>query len=856
MNKGKYIVIEGAQGVGKTTIVHLIAEQLRGAKLPVKILREPDARNDLTAHAIRQLTQDPRYPINTRAETLLYNAARSQSLQVIRQLTDAGTTCLVDRSYLTTLAIQYYGRGDIQDYQKINDIIDFAVGDIQPDLMVVLDAPVPTLRERAAQRHQGERFDDLDESFLERVRAGYLWEAKQRNLPVVYADEPIQGVFKNVWQYVATTLAVRDSRTTSGPQSVAEVLAASPVSKVSSVEPPLHGVVVNGNADTDQPTAANEAPEGNPAEPTVAESTTEPTPPTTEAEPTPEPWLITSPNTPAQITHAGREELTKYVTSTDSPVYGFTDGLSSVAKAAAMARLGRRGDPLRTALLDEFIGKPDENQQHIISTYGSDGARQFIGQHFVVENASALLAKKLEWGRLATYQEQPSRHTRLNPKDTADKHRYHIPPELKGKLRGQYRRTFDEIFDLYAQITQSLTTHIRRTSSMPKAQQDRAWRSVTKRQACDIAYDVLPLATQATVGIFADVPALKSLILHLLSDGQPEARTTGEMLLAEARKTLPTLLDDIDQPDHGGATISYRQSTAERVKKLAQTLLPPTHGNPSTPVRLTSYMPHNELDVVADMLYEYTDLPLDELQLEVSRWPYQQKLDVFIAYMGERRNHQHRPGRALEKIHYSFELVAKYGSFANLQRYRMVDDLAWQDFSPRLGYEVPKIIEEAGLSDQFERCFDLSLGLYSALQASKYPLLAPYAVLHGHNVRWKVTMNAREALHVLELRTAPHLSPADRKLAQQMHEKIAEVHPQIAEAMIFMNKIEDPELARLAAKQQAQQKQSQSKGAAQKPDTASSPSSSITEPSNTAQPAPQPKPSKNQSSSSKQKSNT
>jgi len=55
---------------------------------------------------------------------LLYNAARSQSLQIIRELTAQGVTCLVDRSYLTTLAIQYYGRGDVQATKKMNDIID------------------------------------------------------------------------------------------------------------------------------------------------------------------------------------------------------------------------------------------------------------------------------------------------------------------------------------------------------------------------------------------------------------------------------------------------------------------------------------------------------------------------------------------------------------------------------------------------------------------------------------------------------------------------------------------------------------------------------------------------------------
>src|SRR5487761_1802768 len=152
MNKGKYIVIEGAEGVGKTTQLQELARRLQAAGLPVRSLREPDSQSDLTARAIRQLTQDPRYPMNTRTEVLLYNAARSQSLEIIKRSIEHGVNCLVDRSYLTTLAIQYYGRGDVQDYQKINEIIDFAVGDMKPDLMVILDAPAATLRERTKSR--------------------------------------------------------------------------------------------------------------------------------------------------------------------------------------------------------------------------------------------------------------------------------------------------------------------------------------------------------------------------------------------------------------------------------------------------------------------------------------------------------------------------------------------------------------------------------------------------------------------------------------------------------------------------------------------------------------------------------
>ena len=63
---GKYIVIEGAEGVGKTTMVNMVGEMLTRAGLPVKIMREPESQNDLTARAIRHLTQDPRYPMTTR----------------------------------------------------------------------------------------------------------------------------------------------------------------------------------------------------------------------------------------------------------------------------------------------------------------------------------------------------------------------------------------------------------------------------------------------------------------------------------------------------------------------------------------------------------------------------------------------------------------------------------------------------------------------------------------------------------------------------------------------------------------------------------------------------------------------
>jgi thymidylate synthase ThyX len=197
-------------------------------------------------------------------------------------------------------------------------------------------------------------------------------------------------------------------------------------------------------------------------------------------------------------------------------------------------------------------------------------------------------------------------------------------------------------------------------------------------------------------------------------------------------------------------------------------------------------------------------LSLEQLQTEVSSWSYEQKTEVFKAYMGERLNRRHRPGRALEKAHYSWDLVCDYGIFRDLQRHRMVDDLEWQQLTPRYGYDVPSLVEEAGLTDLFEECFELSLELYSRLQQEGYALEAQYATLLGHKMRWKVTYNAREAFHLHELRTSPQGHPGYRKLVLQMHEKLASVHPMLAESMKFVNTGEDEELTRLAAERYTQ----------------------------------------------------
>ena len=508
----------------------------------------------------------------------------------------------------------------------------------------------------------------------------------------------------------------------------------------------------------------------------------------------------------SSITPEGYEYLEDAVTDPTGNVYGFKD-LGPTTVAAAMARLSRRGDDMRITILDEFTehsGRDEDLLRRVITAFGDDSVQQLVGQHFVVEGASNLLTKQLEWGRLAAYLEQSTRYIYFDKKDEDGKYKYFTPDQLPENVRKEYEASMNTIFDRYSSMVHSLSAYLAEHSSTPEDERDGAWRSAIRAQACDAIRPVLPVATKSTVGIFASAQAIENLIMRLQASDSQEARQTGEKVLTELRKVIPTFLERADKPERGGATVAYFADTRNGMRDLTQELLGDNETKDTEPVILRSVWPENELELLPEMLYEHSNLSLDEITKILKEAPEDEKLKVFKAYFGERLNRRHRPGRALETAHYSFDLVCDYGIFRDLQRHRMVDDLEWQALTPELGHEVPTLVEEAGLKEEFDSCFDESKKLYNFLQSNGATYESQYATLLGHKMRWKMTINAREAFHLLELRTGPQGHPGYRKLSKQMFDEIAKLHPLIAAGMIFINKDEDPELTRLAAEKATQ----------------------------------------------------
>jgi protoheme ferro-lyase len=181
----------------------------------------------------------------------------------------------------------------------------------------------------------------------------------------------------------------------------------------------------------------------------------------------------------------------------------------------------------------------------------------------------------------------------------------------------------------------------------------------------------------------------------------------------------------------------------------------------------------------------------------------QERAAVVRAYVGERRSRRHKPGRALERVAYRFDVLCDYGAFRDLQRHRLLT-IDWQALSPAHGYEVPEAVEEAGHRNRFERAMARSAALYDAL-VPHFADQAPYAVALAHRIRFSMQMNAREAMHVLELRTTPAAHPAYRRVCQEMHRLIAEQagHRLVADMMGFVDHSQ-PGLERLEAERRAE----------------------------------------------------
>lgn len=513
------------------------------------------------------------------------------------------------------------------------------------------------------------------------------------------------------------------------------------------------------------------------------------------------------------LSEAGREALEGWVTDIDGEVYSFFPEADDLMVSAAMARLSRNPNDLRTIMANEFMGQGDKKAElltRVVTEYGDDSVMQLYGMQLVFEGISNIATKEVEWGRLAAYLEQSTRYLRFDVKDESGHYSYYTPEEFDAKTAKQYEAYMDQIFDIYSELYAKMYVHIQSTSAVPESERDAAWERACHAKACDSIRALLPSATKATVGMVGSAQAMHNMIIHMDAHPLPEMNRLGEKALSAVRAVAPVFFERTDRPDRGKLISNHQAETAKNVRDLVAELLKSHEAEPKTGISVELLSADGDEDaLIVKIISDASDQPFEVIQPLVKAMSDAEKQEMIETYVGDRYNRRAKAGRAFEYPHYSFEIQCDYGAFRDIQRHRMVDGMEWQTLQTELGHVRPSIIDEAGFTDLYEKAFSLSKEAHDTLVTEGYSLQAQYATLFGHIMRFSMKINARALMQSAELRTSQQGHASYRDIYQRMHAAVKKVHPNIAAAMKFVSMEEDEELARLGAERYQQQKAQQ-----------------------------------------------
>jgi thymidylate synthase ThyX len=527
-----------------------------------------------------------------------------------------------------------------------------------------------------------------------------------------------------------------------------------------------------------------------------------------------------------EFSPAEQHNLAPFFTNLSEPIFGLR--LPQEIAGALFSRYSRSSKSLRRIFLDEFLGNADllleqlpggltsaadnslalkkarEFYDRVLVGYGDDSVAQLGGAHVACEQVSNVAAKLLEDARIGIAPlEKSTRYVRFDAKAPDDDYLFHKEPRIMASPhRDAYLSVMRLLFETYAAQIEPMIAFVR--DSLPLAAvewkhpqtgepltykeaakdeklrrwAETAYRSTVRAQACDVLRAYLPAATLTNVGLFGVGQAFEHLLNKLYSHELTEVQTLASGIHAALQPLIPSFVKRVQRSD-------YLAETHAAVRGLAVQVLAQIPVVPSQPVCLVDYDAMAEEKIIAAILYPHLRHPLSQLRGLVADMPIEQRERILDEYVKRRRHRRDKPGRALEQVYYTFDIVGNLGLYRDLHRHRILTQER-QDFTVAHGYDVPPEIEAAGFQSAFDHCMEQAVHLYEQLYRD-FPLEAQYVVPFAYRIRWYMKLNLREAVHIGELRTMPQGHPDYRSIVQEMWKQIIAVHPTLARCARFID---------------------------------------------------------------------
>jgi len=505
--------------------------------------------------------------------------------------------------------------------------------------------------------------------------------------------------------------------------------------------------------------------------------------------------------------------LEHFVTSTTSNVFVLRN-LPEVIKGALFSRYSRSALGLRSLLMKEFILNEDTSFANIVGKYtdsdsaqeqtsaiqkaqnfydrildgfGDDSIGELGGAHLAVEGVSLLATKMIEDSRLGgSPLEKSTRYIYFDQKINGQYLFYHEPVLMTSAYRALYLTTCNDLFETYSRLIPPLTAHIEQGFPKEPTISKGAYTAALRAKVLDCLRGLLPASAMTNMGVFGNGRFFETLLQKMNAHNLAEMQEVGKKAYQELAKVIPSFIRRADptHKHHQRLNECYETMHGE-LRKIAQKHLPRI----ATPLANGVRLVHSDSDAVAKvagaLLFAYGHAGLHELQRYCAQMSAEEISSLFDAASASRENRRHKSPRALEHASFTFEIVADFGVYRDLQRHRILTQER-QLLTCNYGHYLPPEIKGTPMESEYINAMDRAKAAYDSI-ARELPEEAQYVVPIAYNVHWYFNVNLRSLQWICELRSMAQGHSTYRQIAQEMARQVCKAFPQFERFFKFVD---------------------------------------------------------------------
>lgn len=441
--------------------------------------------------------------------------------------------------------------------------------------------------------------------------------------------------------------------------------------------------------------------------------------------------------------------------------------------AYALARYSRSPDSIRASL--DWVRSHD-SRKFLESYYFQYGHASIADLGHVVlcfEGISELAAIEVEDEQLWDGQARSSRYQDFS------KSGYITPDGLDQTQSALYAAAATELLAAYQRIHSLMVEYYRERFPRPESMKPDAYQRNIAARAFDVARYLLFLGIPTGVGQVTSIRTLERQIRRLKASEYAEVREIAAEAASACAEPPDCLWDSSQIPEPLAPTLAKYVDVDEQIVRVRENLrcwaeqnLPPASGMKVDSVDLLKPA-DTPADVVATLLYPVTDRPFRELYELARGWSPAMRAEVIDLAAGS-RNQREELVRGFRTGVYAFDFITDIGAYRDLHRHRRCQQFR-QNFTAKLGYDIPRQLEEAGVASEYRSKMDSALEAASRLPETSSHYLLPF----GARCRSLFRMDFAEAEYISRLRSGVKGHFSYREVAWRMKQKLEELEPEL-----------------------------------------------------------------------------